>query len=315
MRLMKRSMIIFAVVVVGLCASGYVASLVWPNRSAQAMLKAFSASAGLQLESVDTAFGPVGYLEGGEGAQTVVLLHGLFARKEHWIDLSRQLTDGYRVIIPDLPGFGDNPVLGGGQYSYANQVRNVRAVLDALGLEHFHLAGNSMGGQIAGMLAEAMPERVLSVAFIGSPVGIDTPTKSLFETMVAQDGYTLVVQDMSDFNTRNRLLFPEKPFVPGVVETFWAEAEIAQATSHKRIWTEVTSSNLRSLQQIAPRITQPALVVWCREDEIFDFSGAQVLADALPKGQLVPLSGCGHVPSLDAPKAAGQALREFLGGL
>ncbi|MFV0474641.1 MAG: alpha/beta fold hydrolase, partial [Pikeienuella sp.] len=315
MWLIKRLLAFVSAVVVVLAVLGYLASRIWPDRSAEAMLMAYSASAGLERKSVNTAFGPVGYFEGGEGAQTVVLLHGIFARKEHWIDLSRQITDGYRVIIPDLPGFGDNPALLEGQYAYASQVRNIRAVLDAIGLDRFHVAGNSMGGQISGLLAEVMPRRILSVAFIGSPVGIDIPAKSRFDVMMTRENGTLVVSNMAEFDARNALLFPEKPFVPRLIESYWAELEIAQATTHQQIWAEVTGSNIRPLQSIAPDIAQPALVVWCREDEIFDFSGAQVLVDALPNGRLAALSGCGHVPSLDAPKAAGRALRVFLDGL
>lgn len=315
MRLIKRFLGFTFILVVVLGASGYFAMRMWPERSAEAMLMAYTTSAGLSPKSVQTDFGPVGYLEGGTGDQTVVMLHGLFARKEHWIDMSRQISDGYHVVILDLPGFGDNEILGKGAYTYANQVANIEAVLDAIGVQKFHLVGNSMGGQISGMLAEALPDRVMSVSFVGSPVGIDTPTKSRFETMMEKKSYTLVVHDMEEFADRNTLLFPQKPFVPQTIEQYWAKAEIAQAKEHERIWNEVNSSNRQPLQTIAPQIEQPALVAWCKEDEIFDFSGAQVLVDALKQGQMVTLSGCGHVPSLDAPTETGQAVRHFLDGL
>ncbi len=312
MRAITRGLVIGAVTLAAIVGSGLTATWVWPDTSARTMLTAYAISAGLELKSAETAVGPIGYFEGGSGPTTVVLLHGLFSRKEHWIDFSRQLSDGYRVIIPDLPGFGDNPVLPDGDYTYAKQEQNVQAFLDAIGVDRFHLAGNSMGGQIAGQLAVDLPERVMTVAFIGSPVGIDTRDKSRFEVAMARDGYTLVVTNQDEYDQRNNLLFPEKPFVPGVIEHYWENREIAQAAVNRRIWQEVNDSNDRPLEQIAPRIDQQSLVVWCRDDEIFDFSGAEVLADALAHSTLVALNKCGHIPSLDSPKASGQAFRAFL---
>ncbi|WP_291737812.1 alpha/beta fold hydrolase, partial [Leisingera sp. F5] len=107
---------------------------VWPAQSARAMISAFVYVSGLAARQAETKVGTVHYLEGGKG-ETVVLLHGIFARKEHWIDMTRQLSGDYHVIALDLPGFGDNSVLPEGEYAYAEQAQNLMAVLDTLGVE------------------------------------------------------------------------------------------------------------------------------------------------------------------------------------
>ncbi|WP_264214547.1 alpha/beta fold hydrolase [Leisingera thetidis] len=298
-----------ALLLTGLAAAA--ALRVWPAQSARAMISAFVYVSGLSAKQAETKAGTVHYLEGGEG-ETVVLLHGIFARKEHWIDMTRQLSGDYHVIALDLPGFGDNSVLPEGEYAYAEQAQNLMAVLDTLGVERFHLAANSMGGQIAGLLATQFPERVASVAFIGSPVGVSSPRESKFEAAMRTEQKTLVADSPEAFEQRNALLFPEKPYVPAVIEDLWAGQEIANAKANRRIWKEVNGSVAVPLQELAGRITQPSLIVWCREDRIFDPSGAPVLAKALPDAQLVWLDECGHVPMLDQPAGSGRALRAFL---
>ena len=305
--------VVGALVLTGVALFG--AAKIWPDRVAQGGIKIYAATAGLHYDIAQTELGPIHYLEGGQGEETVVLLHGLFARKEHWIKLARTLTTDYRVIIPDIPGFGENTAIDPERYRYAEQVKNLRLVFDGIGLDHFHLAGNSMGGQLAGLIALAMPEQVLSVSFVGSPVGVTAPRESPFEAAMREDAYTLVVSNMAVFDQRNTYLFPEQPFVPAVIETYWADQEIAQHDFNQQIWDKVTTSNDQPLQEIAPLISQPGHVIWCLDDAIFDHSGAAVLVNALQNAELTSLENCGHLPMIDAPQAAGRALRQFLDDL
>lgn len=295
----------------GLIGAFWVFSTLFPRPVAAGMVAVLRASAGLEEKSVATSFGDIGYLEGGEGP-TVVLLHGIYARKEHWIDLTRELTGRYHVIAPDLPGFGDNPVLGDGAYRYSQQADRLVELFDALGLDRFHLAGNSMGGQLTGMLATRLPDRVRSIAFIGSAARVASPLRSDMERALAEGHAPLVVTTEDDFHARMDWLFPDAPYIPGPVVSVWAADEAARATANKRIWQEVGASSATRLDVLAPSLPQPSLIIWCREDRVFHFTGAAVLSRLLPNDDLVELSGCGHVPMLDKPQEAGAAYRAFL---
>ena len=287
------------------------ASEIWPERTARLLLAGLNLSAGLQSETVETSFGEVHYLEGGEG-QTIVFLHGIYALKEHWIDMSRFISGNYRVILLDLPGFGQNQRLDPAQYDYHRQARNVLEALDAIGVEHFHIAANSMGAQIAGQLAVSIPERVQSVAFIGSPVGVSAPTPSDMDEAIAHGHVPLVVTSHDDYEARMDWLFPEEPFVPRPIARFWASSEVSNAESNEVIWNAVAASSVPTLEELAPGIVQPTLVLWCEEDRIFHPSGAPILADALPNSTLVIASGCGHLPMLDQPEETARVLLGFL---
>ncbi|WP_375739038.1 alpha/beta fold hydrolase [Pseudomonas boanensis] len=101
--------------------------------------------AGPSERTVSVGTHEVRYLEGGQG-EVVVLLHGIFGEKDHWVDYDRQLTHRYRVIVPDLPGFGGNSRLAGESYGYAAQMQRLVMLLERLGLKRVHIAGSSMGG-------------------------------------------------------------------------------------------------------------------------------------------------------------------------
>lgn len=303
---MKRIVLSVVILLAGLFA----ASEIWPSKAAKAILSGLHLFTGMSPQQVETPIGPVGYLRGGSG-ETVVLLHGIFARKEHWLDMSRQLS-GYDLVMLDLPGFGDNPVLDGAEYAYDRQVANVFATLDALGIKEFHLVGNSMGSQIATMMAASRPDQIKTISYIGSPVGVTAPTPSDMERAIAEGSAPLVVRSTTQYQDRMAWLFPKEPFLPRPLAREWREAEIARADSNQVIWDQVNASLTTPTDQIASQLTLPSLVIWCTDDRIFHPTGAAVLDAALPDNTLITPSGCGHLPMLDRPKETGQELRAFL---
>ncbi|WP_299923263.1 alpha/beta hydrolase [uncultured Pelagimonas sp.] len=303
---MKRFFISLAVLLAGL----FTASEIWPAKASNLLLSTLHLATGMTAKTVDTSKGQIQYLEGGSG-DTVVFLHGIFARKEHWLDMSRQIKD-HRLILLDLPGFGDNPVLDAADYDFAQQVTNIFETLDAMGVEKFHLVGNSMGSQIASMMAADRPDQIITLSYIGSPVGVTSPIPSDMETAIAKGTAPLVVKDQAGYDARMAWLFPKEPFLPRPMARTWAAAEIARADSNQMIWDAVNGSQITPSDHLAPDLAMPTLVIWCQDDRIFHPTGAQILADALPNSTLITPSGCGHLPMLDRPAETGRDLQGFL---
>ena len=87
----------------------------------------------------------------------VVMLHGFGGSAEHWVGMATSLTRRFRVLAPDLPGFGGTSASPSERFFVPLQAERVHSFLQALRVERYHLVANSMGGNIAGALAERAP--------------------------------------------------------------------------------------------------------------------------------------------------------------
>lgn len=285
-----------------------------PKLASDLMLAGKNWSLGLSLREVQTESGPVAYLDGGQG-ETVVFVHGIYARKEHWVDVAAKVRKGHRVVLLDLPGFGDNEVLGAGAYEYDSQLANLTTVLDALKIQRAHFVANSMGAQIVGMLAVSDPERVESIAFVGGPAGVPSPKPSDMDRILEAGRSPLIVGSEEDYTNRMPWLFPNTPFIPPPISKSWAREEAGRGEANQRIWDEVKGTETVPLSQLATSIHQPTLILWCTEDRVFDVSGADSLHQTLKDSRLYIMEDCGHLPMLDAPEETAKLLSAFLGSV
>jgi pimeloyl-ACP methyl ester carboxylesterase len=265
---------------------------------------------GLSGHVVAAAGHEIHYLAGGAG-EPVVLLHGLFAEKDHWVDFARPLTGHYRVIAPDLPGFGESGRHADQSYGYAAQVVRLGQLLDALGLEQVHLAGSSMGGTIAVLFALQHPERVASVALIGSPHGIRSPQASEMDRRIDAGQAPLVARTPEQFEDMLSLVFAQRPFLPWPVLQASRASAMAQADSDQRVWNGQLADRYLLDARIA-ELRARTFVLWGEADQVFHVSGAQALRSRLPAADVQLLPGIGHLPMMEAPRASALAYDRFL---
>lgn len=105
------------------------------------------------------------YVEAGTGP-TLLLLHGTPKTSFYWYRLFPLLSESFHVVAPDLRGFGDTdkPLASAG-YDSATNASDMIALMDFLGVEHFHVHGEDRGAEFAYVLAASNPDRVLSLSF------------------------------------------------------------------------------------------------------------------------------------------------------
>lgn len=285
---------------------------VLPEPMSRFLLNLNNTSAGLSSKTLTTRIGDIQYLEGGQG-ETIVLLHGIYARKEHWVDLARELTKRFHVIAFDLPGFGDNQSRQPQQYRLKTQANNLDEVLQSLNIESAHIGANSMGAQVVSLLAVDRPEIIKSLAFIGSPLGVTSPIKSEMEKALIGGNIPLLVKTEADFEQRKNWLFPKTPAIPSPIMKTWMHQELSNSVRNEEIWHAVKDfSDTPKLLEIAPSLSMPTLIIWCQQDRIFHVSGAKILGQALPDSRVAILEECGHVPMLDKPKEVSEVYLSFL---
>ncbi len=284
-----------------------------PQHFKTPLLQLNRATSGLTAHTVTTGDHTLHYLDGGSG-ETLVLLHGIFAEKDHWVDFARPLTAHYRVLAPDLPGFGQSTRLPNHDYGYDMQTEKLKDFLDQLGVQRAHLAGNSLGGTIAALFAMRYPERVASVALVGAPHGLHTPQPSEMDALIDAGKSPLVVTHPDAFEPMLDFVFAQRPFLPyPILHATQAEA-LRNAVSNTRIWNAQRKDRYL-LDTHIDALKHPTLVLWGQKDRLFDVSGAAMLGKRLPHAQVHVLPGVGHLPMMETPKASAAQYAHFLGGL
>jgi len=249
------------------------------------------------------------YLEGGRG-QPLVLLHGFGADRDNFTRVAAHLTGRFRVIIPDLPGFGDatrDPQAG---YRIVDQVERLRQFMCRLDLPHAHVAGSSMGGAIAGAYAARYPENVASLWLL-CPHGVTSAARSEVQTAYFEENVSMLTAATPDaFRAVVDLMFVKRPWIPGIVQAHLAHRAAADYALHRTILDEIHEPPF--LEDEARGIEAPTLIVWGEHDRVLDVSGGEVLRERIPRAELRVMRGRGHLPMVESPRAAARDYRRFV---
>ena len=267
-------------------------------------------AAGLSQKSITVGSHDIAYLEGGEG-ETVLLLHGFSADKGNWTRFSRYLTPEYHVIAIDLPGFGESTKNEAESYTIADQVKRVDGIVTSLGLERFHLAGNSMGGSISVKYAAAFPGKVISLGLFNSGGVQGCPEQSEFHRRLEKGENALLVENPEDFDRVLRMVFVKPPWIPRPIKKHLAQQAISSRKFNGKIMREIMEEKYDSSSDL-PKITVKTLILWGDTDRLIDVSCTKVLQKGLPNATTVIMKNCGHLPMIERPEEAAGHYLAFL---
>lgn len=271
----------------------------------------------LRFHSVRTKAGRVSLLEAGVG-DPLLCLHGLGGTKASFLPTVAALAESHRVIAMDLPGFGDSSKPIGAPYDAAYFARSAFGVLDALGLDGAHLAGNSMGGRVAIEAGLMHPARLGKLVLLSPALAwlrdrrwapfvralrpelglLQLAPRPVVEGVVrrmvpgAQDGWTAAGVDE----------FLRAYLDPRGRAAFYAAARriyLDEPHGDDGFWTR--------LAELSP----DTLFVWGLEDTLVPVAFMKHVERTLPAARHVELH-CGHVPQLERPRETHAAMLEFL---
>ncbi|MDH6282317.1 alpha/beta fold hydrolase [Prescottella agglutinans] len=265
-------------------------------------------------QSLRTGSFDTNYHDVGTGAP-VLLLHGSGAGVSAWANwrgLIPVLAENFRVIAPDLVGFGYTSLPEPARFEiFDTWIDQILALLDGLDIPKVHVVGNSFGGGLALHLATRYPDRLGRIVLMGAGgVKFDfTPE------LDALWGYTPSVENMKkimDIMAYDRSLVTDElaelryraTIRPGAQEAF------------EMVFPEPRQRHLDA--QIVPddelaKIEHEVLILHGREDRVVPVAASQRMFDTIPNSQLHVFGKCGHWTQIEHADRFQQLVGQFLG--
>jgi pimeloyl-ACP methyl ester carboxylesterase len=273
-----------------------------------------STVAGIALEprTIDAGGIETSYLEAGSG-ETVLMLHGSgpgVSALANWQHNIPTFAQRFRVLAPDIVGFGATERADDIVYSLRTWTDHVWAFLDAHDIEKTAIVGNSLGGRIALQMATDEPDRITKMVLMGTPgVGM-TPTEGL----AALRAYEPSHDAMRDL-LRNYFAVDPAMITDELVEIRY-EASIADGAyeAYRAMFFDPrhAGSELGITENEVRAITTPALLIHGREDKVVPMQVSVTMLGLLPNADLHVFSACGHWTQIERADEFSALVADYL---
>jgi len=239
------------------------------------------------------------YHEAGTG-EPLVLLHGGGPGATGWSNYSRNiatLAERFRVIVPDLPGFGKSDMKPRDQNTWEWYGPLLGRFLDELGISSAHFVGNSLGGATTLVLALHRPEKIKRMVLMGSAGGLPmfavAPTDAIKTLFFFYDGEGPSKARLKGFV--NQFVFDPSQITDELLDQRMAAAMRPEIVDNppmrpipgkprQEIWRDARLASL----------PHDVMFIWGREDRVMPIDGVFVLLKQIPKARLYVLPRCGH---------------------
>ena len=246
--------------------------------------------------------------------RALVLLHAFPIGANLWEPQMRSIPAGWRLITPDLRGFGGSTELeSASSLSIADYADDVVALLQELGVKRAVIGGCSMGGYATLALYQSTPHIFDGMILANTRADADSPE--------------------SRANRRNMLALVDREGPSGVAREMMSKL-LGKTTHETNTTAEATVRRLIKQQSqtaikggihrmmhrpdstaLLARVSVPTLVITGAEDEMIPVEESRRIASAIPGAQLVIVPGAGHLANLEQPEAFNDALKGFLSAL
>jgi pimeloyl-ACP methyl ester carboxylesterase len=265
---------------------------------------AYVSALGVNLHYQDT--GP------SKNAIPILFLHGFGASLQTWDTWAQALSEDYRVISVDLPGFGLTGEDPSGIYTDQRSVEVLEAFLKELKIAKVVLVGNSMGGKFAWQFTARYPNQVSKLVLI-SPDGYASPG--------IEYGKKTEVPAIAELYR----YFFSKTFLAMNLEPAYADPNTLNDALVNRYYDLMLAPGVRGailgrmqqtvLQDPVPSLSSiqvSTLLIWGEKDAFIPISNSNDYLKVMPNAKRVSLPNIGHLPQEEQPSIGLAALKEFL---
>jgi len=246
------------------------------------------------------------YLESGNSEKTLVLIHGLGASAERWDQVIPLFADEFRVVVPDLVGFGysDKPLV---DYTTEFFSEFLKKFFVASDIKKPNLIGSSLGGQIVAEYATSHSDQIDKLVLV-------SPSGTMEKSTPALDAYIMAALYPNEQSAKNAFELIEgaghnvhEKIVNGFVERMrLPNAKLAFMSTLLGIKnSELIISKLQT-------ISVPTLIIWGENDPVIPIHYADSFVSTIQDCRFFRMDGCGHTPYVQYPYAFASKVLEFL---
>jgi pimeloyl-ACP methyl ester carboxylesterase len=259
----------------------------------------------------------VHYQEVGDpNAPPMFLIHGFAASNLVWSKVFLELAaPGFRVIAPDLPGYGYSGKPRHLDYTIASQAKMVLSLLSQLGINRAVLVGSSYGAAIAATMALDHPALVEKLVLVGA-VTNNRPTRyllmRLFSSPIIGDILSpLVVGSRRLLRLRMKRVYDKHSWVLDERRVEARHLPLATRGAHRAIIRTVRRWDAERVSRDAHQLKQPTLLLWGDTDREVPLRDGERLHEEIPHSRLVVFRECGHLPQEEYPEAFTKIVLDF----
>lgn len=254
---------------------------------------------------------------GERDAAPLILIHGFCASTFVWSDVCLPLAAaGFRVLVPDLIGYGFSAKPARHAYTIEAQARMICGLLDHYKIERATLVGSSYGGAVAAWCALERPERVERLVLVGAVSNDDVKRQRLLQlaaSPIVGDLFSpLLVESFRLMRWRMKQVYaPENQrlFTPERMRAHHLPLRFA-ATQRAMLQT-LRGWNATRIARDAHLITQPTLLLWGEHDKDVPLRDGEHLLEKIPDARLFVFRRCGHLPQEEQPAGFTYLVKNF----
>ncbi|XP_036390173.1 monoacylglycerol lipase ABHD6b [Megalops cyprinoides] len=297
--------------------------LLWPSVLIKVYYWYWRRTLGMQVRYADCGGYRFCYsVRGKPGTRpSILMLHGFSAHKDMWLSVVKFLPKHLHLLCVDMPGHEGTTRTCAEDYSVQGQVRRIRQFVENIRLNKrpFHLVGTSMGGNVAGVYAACYPSDICGLTLI-CPAGLRSPNDSPFvkqlqalERAQSTHGIPLIPSTPQEMEDMLRLCSYVRFKIPQQILQGLVDVRIPHNDFYREVFMQIAGEESRhSLHDHMHLITAPLQVIWGKQDQVVDVSGASVLAEALPGCQVEVLENCGHSVVMERPRKTAKLIMDFI---
>ena len=251
------------------------------------------------------------YLDSGGSKEPLVMVHGLGAGAERWELAFPFLKEKYRLIVPDLIGFGlsEKPQV---DYTIDYFVDFFSNFISSMELDRPNIVGSSLGGQVSAEFTSANSDSVKKLVLV-------SPSGMMKHSTPALDAYVLAALYPSEESAKNayQLMAGELKFelsedvASRIIGRFVERMQLPNAKM-AFMSTLLGLKNAEVISKKLKKISTPTMVIWGEKDPVILPKYGDEFASHIPNCKLHKMQNSGHTPYVDSPEKFSDIVLEFL---